>query len=147
MAHIITVETNPESTVLTTVPCFLLPPSTHTVSVQRAFFSGAAPGSKENLWRWLDQMPFLSTIQQCQSTLASSFLHLPTVYQQKDVAPHSMPALRRLKALHHNHFTALFPEPPGWAGARKELLDFMVHAKINRGRHIDRLAGRHYIQT
>jgi len=27
---------------------------------------------------------------------------------------------------HHNHFTALFPGPPGWAGARRELLDFMV---------------------
>jgi len=24
----------------------------------------------------------------------------------------------------HNHFTALFPGPPGWAGARRELLDF-----------------------
>jgi len=24
-----------------------------------------------------------------------------------------------------NHFTALFPGPPGWASARKELLDFM----------------------
>jgi len=27
---------------------------------------------------------------------------------------------------HHNRFTALFPAPPGWAGARRELLDFMV---------------------
>ena len=26
---------------------------------------------------------------------------------------------------HHNRFTALFPGPPGWAGARRELLDFM----------------------
>ena len=36
---------------------------------------------------------------------------------------------------HHNRFTALFPGPPGWAGARRELLDFMVQGKINRGRH------------
>jgi len=36
---------------------------------------------------------------------------------------------------HHNHFTALFPRPPGWAGARRELLDFIVQGKINRGRH------------
>ena len=35
---------------------------------------------------------------------------------------------------HHNHFTALFPGPPGWAGARRGLLDFMVQGKINRGR-------------
>jgi len=48
---------------------------------------------------------------------------------------------------HHNRFTAFFPEPPGWAGARRELLDFMVHAKINRGRHTDHPAGRHSIWT
>jgi len=39
----------------------------------------------------------------------------------------------------HNHFTALFLGPPGWASARRELLDFMVQGKINTGRHIDRL--------
>jgi len=27
---------------------------------------------------------------------------------------------------HHNRFTALFLWLPGWAGARRELLDFMV---------------------
>jgi len=32
---------------------------------------------------------------------------------------------------HHNRFMALFPGPPGWAGARRELLDFMEQAKIN----------------
>ena len=50
---------------------------------------------------------------------------------------------------HHNHnrFTALFLGPPGWAGARKELLDFMVQGKINRGRHADNPAGRHSFPT
>ena len=48
---------------------------------------------------------------------------------------------------HHNHFTALFLEPPGWAGARREFLDFMVQGKINRGRHTDHLAGCHSIRT
>jgi len=48
---------------------------------------------------------------------------------------------------HHNRFTALFPGPPGWAGARRELLDFMVQGKINRGRHTDNPAGRHSIRT
>ena len=48
---------------------------------------------------------------------------------------------------HHNNFTALFPGPHGWAGARRELLDFMVQAKINRGRHTDHPAGRHSIRT
>jgi len=48
---------------------------------------------------------------------------------------------------HHNRFTALFPGPPGWAGARRELLDFMVQGKINRGRHTDHPAGRHSIRT
>jgi len=46
-----------------------------------------------------------------------------------------------------NHFAALFPGPPGWAGTRRELLDFMVRGKINRGRHTDHPAGRHSIQT
>ena len=48
---------------------------------------------------------------------------------------------------HHNRFTALFLGPPGWAGARRELLDFMVQGKINRDRHTDRPAGRHSIRT
>jgi len=47
------------------------------------------------------------------------------------------------KIPHHNRFTALFSGPPGWAGARRELLDFMVQGKINRGRHTDHPAGRH----
>ena len=39
---------------------------------------------------------------------------------------------RLLHNHHHNHFTALFPGPPRWAGARRELLDSMVQGKINR---------------
>ena len=42
---------------------------------------------------------------------------------------------------HHNRFTALFPGPLGWIGARRELLDFMVQGEI------DHPAGRHSIQT
>ena len=42
---------------------------------------------------------------------------------------------------------ALFPGPPRWASARRELLDFMVQGKINRGRHTDHPAGRHSIRT
>jgi len=38
-------------------------------------------------------------------------------------------------------FTALFSGPPGWAGARRELLDFMVQGKINRGRQTHRPSG------
>jgi len=48
---------------------------------------------------------------------------------------------------HHNHFTALFPGPPRWASARRELLDFMVQGKINRGRHTDHPTGRRSIRT
>ena len=47
----------------------------------------------------------------------------------------------------HNCFMALFPAPPGWAGARRELLDFMVQGKINRGRHTAHPAGHHSIWT
>jgi len=48
---------------------------------------------------------------------------------------------------HHNRFTAIFPGPPGWAGARRELLDVMVQGKINRGRYTDNPAERHSIRT
>ena len=47
----------------------------------------------------------------------------------------------------HNRFTALFLGPPGWAGARRELLDFMVQWKINRGRHTDHPDGCHSVRT
>ena len=48
---------------------------------------------------------------------------------------------------HHNRFTALLPGPPGWACARRELLDFMRQGKINRGRQTDHPTGCHSIQT
>jgi len=48
---------------------------------------------------------------------------------------------------HDNRFMALFPRSPGWAGARRELLHFMVQGKINSGRHTDHPAGRHSIRT
>jgi len=48
---------------------------------------------------------------------------------------------------HHNRFMALFPGPPGCAGARRELRDFMVQGKINRDRHTDHPAGCHSIRT
>jgi len=44
-------------------------------------------------------------------------------------------------------FMAIFPGPLRWAGTRRELLDFMVQGKINRGRHTDNPAGRHSIWT
>ena len=44
-------------------------------------------------------------------------------------------------------FYGPFPGPPGCASAGKELLDFMVQGKINRGRHTDHPAGRHSIRT
>ena len=47
----------------------------------------------------------------------------------------------------YNHFTALFPGPPGWAGGRRELLDFVVQGMINRGRYTDHLDGHHSIRT
>jgi len=48
---------------------------------------------------------------------------------------------------YHNRFTALFSGPSTRAGARSELLDFMVEGKINGGRHTDHPAGRHFIRT
>ena len=47
----------------------------------------------------------------------------------------------------HNRFTALFPGPPGWPSARRELLDFYGAREDNRGRHTDHPAWRHSIWT
>ena len=54
------------------------------------------------------------------------------------------------KQFTHTHtqpFYGDFSGTPGWAGARRELLDFMVQGEINRGRHTDHPAGRHSIRT
>ena len=48
---------------------------------------------------------------------------------------------------HHNRFTALFKGPPGWAGTRRKLLDFMIQRKTNRDRHTDHPTGYHSIRT
>jgi len=48
---------------------------------------------------------------------------------------------------HHNRFMALFPGPPGWTGAKREILDFTVQGEINRGRHTNHPDGRHSIRT
>ena len=57
------------------------------------------------------------------------------------------PCVRLPPPPHYNHFTAIFTGPAGWAGGRRELLDFTVQGKINRGRHTDYPAGCHSIQT
>jgi len=64
--------------------------------------------------------------------------HNPTT----TVNPHAIPAPATTTILR-----PFFLGPPGWAGARRELLDFMVQGKINTGRHTDNPAGRHSIRT
>jgi len=75
---------------------------------------------------------------------AANDLHM---VQLMPLPPHRLLLNQNPPHHHHNRFTALFPGPPGWAGARRELLDFMVQGKINRGRHSDHLAGSHSIRT
>jgi len=50
---------------------------------------------------------------------------------------------------HTQPFYGPFPGPSRWAGARRELLDFMVQGKINRDRHThtNHPVGRHSIRT
>jgi len=45
-------------------------------------------------------------------------------------APNKSQNTRNHHHHHHNHFMARFPGPPRWAGARIELLDFMVHGRL-----------------
>ena len=67
--------------------------------------------------------------QHCYCSLATT--HFPSS------TPHHTP----------QPFYGSFPGPPWWAGAGRELLDFMVQGKINTGRHTDHLAGCHSIRT
>jgi len=62
-------------------------------------------------------------------------------------APKSINCNMKQPPHHHNRFMALFPGPSGWAGPRKELQDFMEQGEINRGRHMNHMAGRHSIRT
>jgi len=68
---------------------------------------------------------------------------------QSDGQKYSAPLSVHGVVIIHTHirFTALFPGPPRWAGARRELLDFMVQGKINRGRCTDHPAGHHSTRT
>jgi len=66
----------------------------------------------------------------------------------KDRHQHTISQIRHVSTHTHTQlFYGPFQGPPGWAGARRELLDFMVQGKIYRGRHTDHPAGRHSIQT
>jgi len=67
---------------------------------------------------------------------------------QPPMGPQGLSLMSRTALTHtHNRFTALFLGPPRWAGARRELLDFMVQGEINRGRHTNHPAGRHSSRT
>ena len=76
-----------------------------------------------------------SDYTQLMTFLLNGRRHTPRIWTQQQPPPH------------HNHVMALFPGPPGWASARRELLDFMVQGKINRGRHTDHPDGRYSIRT
>jgi len=52
-----------------------------------------------------------------------------------------------LAYIHTQLFYGHFPGTPEWAGARRELLDFMMQGKINRGRHTVHPARCHSIWT
>jgi len=80
---------------------------------------------------------FLSSNQQCQSTEGNKFTQLIFKSNNRQIPHHTTP----------QPFNGLFPGPSGWTGVRRELLDFMVQGKINRGRHTDHPAGRHSIRT
>ena len=64
------------------------------------------------------------------------------------------PAISKLFTIciyaHTTTITVLWPfflGQPGWAGARREHLDFMVQGKINSGTHTDHPHGCHSIRT
>jgi len=96
---------------------------------------------------WLngdDRAHWYSTAKQLLHKLFTHWLSL-TPFTNNKIIHISEPTKQH--GIYYNHFTALFPGRPGWDGGRRELLDFMVQGKINRGRHIDHPAGCHSIRT
>jgi len=100
---------------------------------------------------WLWRLPIQQQISSCLDVIIAYFYetvcwHHTNTYPRLHILPcTSMYEL--LTTHHHIRFTALFPGPPGWAGARRELLDFMVQGEIHRCRHTNPPAGRHSIRT
>ena len=150
--------------------CFCVMSHRIALSFHPVFFSRVTTGlaispglPKESLADNSDQMPFLLPDQQCaalkgtQSLVCSWSIEQLTAKRWDAVAGCPKPILifsRRCVTFAwcchthtHDHFTALFPGPPGWAGARSELLDFIVQGKINRGRQTDHPTGCHSIRT
>jgi len=56
----------------------------------------------------------------------------PSKQAHFEVQPINVPHSEMFIHFTHNRFTALFPVPPGWAGARKDLLGFMVQAILTK---------------
>jgi len=90
--------------------------------------------SSENSWQWQQQHKCFNGNLMTYWTGNSS-----ERWQRMLAVKHSQHKHLGLNTHTHKRFTALFLGPPGWAGARKEPLDFMVQGKINRGRHTVRL--------
>jgi len=72
---------------------------------------------------------------------------LKTVRSEESICSYAGPTIEKGHSPHHNRFTALFPGPTGWSSVRRELLDFVVQGKINRGRHTNHPAGCHSIRA
>ena len=83
----------------------------------------------------------------CRMPFLSQPSHFILAWDRHQICWLAYPMTNLLTTPHHSRFTALFPGPRRWAGARRELLDFMVQGTINRGRHTDHPAGRHSIRT
>ena len=102
-----------------------------------------------DLWRCLmmllqERLPSLQQYRQPSTTTGWTVLVLRWAelrfYVPTDTAMCSKVQKRSSQSFtyyyyYYHHFTALFPGPPGWAGARRKLLDFLVQGKINGGRH------------
>jgi len=81
-------------------------------------------------------------LRQCQGTVIKThYSHKITTTTTRTIV------YSKLRTTTTSILRPIFPGPPGWAGARRELLDFMVPGEINRGRHTDHQAGRHSIRT
>ena len=97
--------------------------------------------------------PYANRLRPCTRQITVPAVH-HLIFCRSDALPDAQPTVSKHWrqyivhfTSHHNRFMALFPGQPGWAGARRELLDFMVQGKINRGKHTNHPAGCHSIPT
>ena len=103
-----------------------------------------APNSQPHYWHIKSRIQTIATVSKRKE---SFILHILKFNRGCTTSKFKKFWFNHPSFYHHTTVLRPFLGPPGWAGARKELLDFMVQGKIYRGRRTDSPDGHHSIRT